>query len=221
MKVLAVSGSPRKGGNTDILLGEALAGVVEMGAAVESLAVRDMNITQCDGCESCRRTGRCHIDDEMEMAYTKLLGADGIIFGTPVFLWSMTGQLKTFLERMSAIQLTNKVGGVITVARRTAAMSTASQFYLLFSMMHMLAADWVIGYAGEKGAIRKDKHAMKAARHLGRQVVLLAQKGFQYPEEYPLPLYRYVTKEYGIPSCPTDSEDMPGFRSSGNQMNSK
>ncbi len=124
-------------------------------------------------------------------------------------MWSMTGQLKIFMERL-IVPLNNKVGGVITVASRTAALNTAGQFYLIFSRKHMLAADWGIGYAARKGAIRKDRHAMKAAWHLGKQVVLLARKNFEFPAEYASPIYRHVVQEDGISFCPTDSDEISG-----------
>jgi len=66
----------------------------------------------------------------------------------------------------------------------------------------MLSADFVYGYARNKGDIRKDKHAMKASRELGRQIVLIAERKFQYPEEYDVAIYRFVKREYNIDTCP-------------------
>ncbi len=66
LRVLGISGSPREGGNTDILLGEALAGAEDLDAETELIAIRNMKISPCDGCESCRVSGRCHIDDDMQ-----------------------------------------------------------------------------------------------------------------------------------------------------------
>jgi len=209
MKVLGISGSPRKGGNTEILLDRTLDAASKAGAEVELVRVSDKNIHHCDGCNACVRTGECRIKDDMQDIYGKLLEADGIVFATPVYVWSMTGQLKIFLDRTYALsfpgsRLANKVGGSIVVAGRQGHQLTQSLFYLYFSAGHMIAADWVNGFAWEKGGIAKDKHALNAASELGKQVVLLIKQGFKFPEEYATSIYRYVPKEYGVPMSPID-----------------
>jgi len=209
VKVLGISGSPRKGGNTEILLRQALDGATEAGADVEFLRVADHEINPCDGCWACQETGKCHIDDDMQLVYGKLLEANGIIFATPVYWFGMTGQLKILIDRTFALafpeaRLRNKVGGVIVVAGRTAVTLTSALFYVYFSANHMLAADYLHGFADQKGGIRKDKHAMKAAWELGKQVVLLIRRGFEFPREYDVPIYRYVAREYGIPISAID-----------------
>ena len=62
----------------------------------------------------------------------------------------------------------------------------------------MLSTDFVYGYAKNKGDIRKDKHVMKASRELGRQIVLISEQQFRYPEEYDVAIYRHVKREHGI-----------------------
>ena len=99
MKILAVSCSPRKQGNTEILLNEALEGAKAEGAEVELYRVSGKNIQPCDGCWSCMKEGQCHIKDDMQELYEKLLAADGIIFGTPIYFYNMTAQAKTLLDR--------------------------------------------------------------------------------------------------------------------------
>ena len=209
VKILGISGSPRKRGNSEILLRRALDGARELGADVELLRVADKQINACNGCEACRDTGKCPLDDDMQAIYGKLLEANGIIFATPVYFWGMTGQLKSFIDRTYAlafpeIRLRGKVGGIIVVAGRTAPTLVAAQFYIYFSASHMLAGDFVHGFAQKKGGIRKDRHAMQAAWELGKQVVLLARTGFEFPREYDVPIYRYVAREYGISVPPTD-----------------
>ena len=204
VKILGISGSPRKSGNSEILLRRALDGARELGADVELLRVADKQINACNGCEACRDTGKCPIDDDMQAIYGKLLEANGIIFATPVYFWGMTGQLKSFIDRTYAlafpeIRLRGKVGGVIVVAGRTAVTLTSVPLYLYFSANHMLAGDYVHGFADQKGGIKKDKHAMKAALELGKQVVSLIRKGFEFPGEYDVPIYRYVARKYDIP----------------------
>jgi multimeric flavodoxin WrbA len=85
MKILAVSSSPRKNGNTSLLLETALESAQQDGAETELFSVAGKTIQPCDGCWACFKTGTCHIQDDMTILYEKLVEADGIIFGTPVY----------------------------------------------------------------------------------------------------------------------------------------
>ena len=86
MKVLGIVCSPRKRGNTEIMVEEALAATREAGAETELVLIADKNITPCDACGSCRETGFCRIKDDMQPIYQQLEAADAIILGTPVYL---------------------------------------------------------------------------------------------------------------------------------------
>ncbi len=79
--VIGVSCSPRKNGNTDILVQQVLESAAEDGGAVEFLRISDMKISPCDACWSCAEAGECHIADNMQDVYPKLLHADGIVIG--------------------------------------------------------------------------------------------------------------------------------------------
>jgi len=79
--VIGVSCSPRKNGNTDILVQQVLATAVEGGGAAEFMRVSDMKISPCDACWTCAKRAQCHIDDDMQNVYPKLLYADGIVIG--------------------------------------------------------------------------------------------------------------------------------------------
>lgn len=211
MKIVGLMCSPRKGGNTEILLEECLRSSRDMGAFTELIPVNEKDIKPCQGCFSCQNTGQCQIQDDMQEIYKKLLEADGIVFATPVYFWSMTGQAKVLLDRTMALRfpylkLAHKVGGLITVAGRRGAVNTANIFQRYFIGSHMVSAECdVDGFAVEKGEIRKDKYAMKAAWELGRQMVLLIKKGFKFPEEYDLPMYMHVGREYNVSLSPIDS----------------
>lgn len=206
MKVLCILCSPRKGGNTEILAREALTSAKDCGAETELLTVWDKDIKPCDGCYSCAKTGKCHIKDDMQEIYLKLLNADGIIWGTPVYFFDVTAQAKIIIDRLYVLythsKLTNKVGGVISVASSLGHLGVFNLFNSFFSVNHMLSTDFVSGYAREKGDIRKDKHAMKASRELGRQIVLMIEQQFRYPKEYDLPINRFVRRKYGIDMSP-------------------
>src|SRR5512136_653761 len=121
MKILGLCCSPRRQGNTEVLLEVALQGAVEEGAEVELYAVAGKNIKPCVGCRACGDTGECAVKDDMQGLYNKLLSSDGIIFGTPIYFYSMTAQAKTVIDRTIALthphrSLANKVGGVVVVA---------------------------------------------------------------------------------------------------------
>jgi multimeric flavodoxin WrbA len=99
MKILGVSCSPRKKGSTVVMLEKALAGAKADGAEVELYSIAGKNIQPCDGCWGCIKTGKCHIKDDMQELYEKLVTADGIIFGTPIYFWGMTAQAKAVMDR--------------------------------------------------------------------------------------------------------------------------
>jgi len=102
MKVLGIFGSPRRGGNTDILLEEALRGAEEGGAEVDRLYVTEYSITPCKECHGCDQTGQCVILDDMGKIYPKLLEADLIILASPIFFYGVTAWAKALIDRSQA-----------------------------------------------------------------------------------------------------------------------
>jgi multimeric flavodoxin WrbA len=179
LKVLGISCSPRKGGNTEILINEALAGAKEEGADIELLKIHEMKIAPCDGCTTCQQSGECRIKDDMQKVYPKLLAADGIILGSPVYFWSVSAQTKIFMDRTYALRfphhkLINKVGGAIAVTGRRGSMSAISVINNFFLGHDMLATGLgIAGYGTKKGEVKQDKHAIKSAKSLGKQIVQL------------------------------------------------
>lgn len=119
--------SPRLHGNTEILVQASLAKAQEAGAEVELVALAGKRISPCDSCGSCSETRQCHIKDDMQDIYAKLLDADGIIFGTPVYYWSVTAQAKALIDRTYVFRvnrdLRNKVVGVVVVQEVSGAVS--------------------------------------------------------------------------------------------------
>lgn len=103
MKILGVLGSPRRGGNSDILLEEALRGAREAGAEVEKIVLDRLQIRGCRDCKSCNETGRCDIDDDMQQVLEKVLQSQGIIHSCPIYFYSMTAQMKAYLDRWCAL----------------------------------------------------------------------------------------------------------------------
>ena len=190
MKILALSFSPRKGGNTETLLGEALKGAQQEGAMTELYSTIDKDIKPCDGCGSCRKTGECHIQDDMQGLYEKLLEADGVIFGTPVYFYNMTAQCKTVVDRTLALggpghRMANKVGGIITVAGSLGLIDAVKDLYFYMVTRQMLPANFVAAYGVSRGDVADMQKTMKAVYDLGRQMVKIAEKKFEYPVEFP------------------------------------
>ncbi|MBP1732217.1 MAG: Iron-sulfur flavoprotein [Deltaproteobacteria bacterium] len=180
MKILGIVGSPRKGGNTEVLLEQVLAAAKDLGADVEQLFIADKKIAPCDGCESCLVTGKCKIKDDMQEMYSKLIEADGIVFGTPVYFWGMTAQAKAFIDRTFVFRpdrpLRNKIAGFVIVARRRGVSETLSALVSYCFMQKMHAVGGVTAYADEKGGVRQNKAAMDEARELAGDMVHAIQQ---------------------------------------------
>jgi len=99
MKILGIMGSPRKGGNADLLLEQALAGAREAGAETEKLLAADLKVAPCLACRGCERTGVCVVHDTMTEVYPKLSGAQAIIVSSPIFFMGLPAQLKALIDR--------------------------------------------------------------------------------------------------------------------------
>jgi multimeric flavodoxin WrbA len=103
MKVVGFVGSPRKNGNTDVLVQQVLDGAMEAGAQVEKFYINDMNIKGCQGCDYCRAVDGCKLKDDMANAYDALKNADGFVFGSPIYFFQFTGQMRVFMDRCFAL----------------------------------------------------------------------------------------------------------------------
>lgn len=98
-KVLVLSSSPRRGGNSDLLCDEFVKGAEQSGNAVEKIFLKDKKINYCTGCGVCNDTHVCVQKDDMADILAKMVNADVIVFATPVYFYSMCGQLKTLIDR--------------------------------------------------------------------------------------------------------------------------
>ena len=98
-KVLILSGSPRKDGNSDMLCNEFMRGAAESGNEVEKIRVAEKKIGFCTGCYACRNTGVCAIKDDMDEVMQKLIDADVIVLASPVYFYSIDAQLKALIDR--------------------------------------------------------------------------------------------------------------------------
>ena len=168
MKVLGIVCSPRLHGNTEILVQASLAKAQEEGAEIELVTLAGKTIAPCDSCYSCRKTDKCHIKDDMQDIYTKLLEADGIIFGTPVYFGTVCAQAKALIDRsyvfLGEHKLRNKVAGVVVTTGRLGGTSAFTVFSVFSNVQRMIIVGVAIGFGGaEKGQIRNDKRGMASA----------------------------------------------------------
>ncbi|MBW2061932.1 MAG: flavodoxin family protein [Deltaproteobacteria bacterium] len=188
MKILGLVCSPRKGGNTEILVNEALEAARKAGAETELILVADKNIAPCDGCGSCVKDGDCIVEDDMQPIYQQLEQADGIIFGTPVYFINVSAQAKAIIDRTYAFlrtqKLRGKVAAAIVAVRRVGASQVLSLLYSYFAIQRMIIAGGGIGYGREKGEVRQGPggsptlSALEEARAVGRNVVRMVQKQY-------------------------------------------
>lgn len=102
MKVVGFIGSPRKKGNTDVLVRQVLRGAGEAGAETMAYYLNELDFRGCQGCFSCKVNDRCILKDDMTPLYDEIAGADAVVIGSPVYMWNITGQTKLFLDRMYA-----------------------------------------------------------------------------------------------------------------------
>ena len=99
MKVLGIVGSPRRNGNTEVLVDEVLAGVAEVGISTEKVILTDLQIFPCKACDACRKGGTCVQEDDMADLLVKMGKADVWVLGTPLYWWGPSAQFKAFLDR--------------------------------------------------------------------------------------------------------------------------
>ena len=103
VKVLGLFGSPRRGGNTDLLLEEMLKGAEEEGAQIERIIISELKFSPCIECHGCDETGECVLHDHMEKVYPKLLESDWIILASPIFFYGVPAWTKALIDRVQSL----------------------------------------------------------------------------------------------------------------------
>jgi len=182
MKVVAIVGSGRRGGNTEMLTRVALEEIQKEGLETELLSLADKKIEGCDGCRSCSETGKCHIKDDFESVFAKMKEADGIILATPVYYGAATPQMTSLISRFFSKRnkpLKNKVGGPIVVARRAGHNFTLAQLMFFFMISEMIvpgASYWNVAFGRSKGDVLKDEEGVGTIRNFGQKVAWLLKK---------------------------------------------
>ncbi len=189
IKVLALCGSPRKDGNTAILLEEFIKGVKIEGAAVERLDIADLAIAPCRECLTCFRDGNCVLPDDMEEIYPRLLAADIVVLASPIFFYSVTGWSKALIDRCQALWARKYVlhdpslgkegkkregffislGGTKGQKLFEGASLTAKYFFDAFNARY--AGELFVRGVDAKGDILKQPNALTDAFAAGRKLV--------------------------------------------------
>jgi len=186
MRVLGIVGSPRKGGNTEILMNEVINVARAAGCETETFLMSGKHVAPCDACGTCFQLGSCVIQDDMQELYAMLDRADAIVFGSPVYFGSVSAQCKAIMDRMFALlgrrALKDKVAGALVVTRRVGAIQARSLLYGFSIAQGMIVAGGAIGYGREPGDVLTgvgggiDMSAIEEARLLGTNVVQLAKR---------------------------------------------
>jgi multimeric flavodoxin WrbA len=190
MKVLGIFGSPRRGGNSDLLLEEALEGARSAGADVVIVSCRDLEMCGCLECGGCDTTGRCVVEDDMQPVYPLLLQADVVILSSPMFFYGITSQAKALIDRCQALwnkrmlekapeQRKSYNGGrgylIAVGASKGASLFEGAKLVAKYFFdaldMSFEGGMYVKGVEG-KGDIANRTDAMKQAFELGRNAVL-------------------------------------------------
>jgi len=192
MKVLGLFGSPRRGGNTDILLEEVLKGAEMEGADIERLYLSDLKITPCKECHGCDLTGDCVVLDEMQKIYPKLLEANIIILASPIFFYGVTAWAKALIDRSQALWAKKylvkdssmgkkgkrRKGFFISVGATKGAKVFEGAILTVKYFFDALNAEYTgeLVYKGVdgKGDILQHPEALEQARDAGRRLVLSA-----------------------------------------------
>lgn len=190
MKILAVTGSPRKGGNTEDIVSAIARGVEVAGGEVETIRLADHTVGPCIGCGGCTKTGRCVVQDDMQPLYGKVDGAQVVIIASPVYFYALSAQTKAFIDRLQALwsrkQLLVKAGKwvqdpsrkgylVSVAATKGSKLFVGSQLcaeYAFDAMGFCYGGDFLVRGADERGAVKKMEAKVKEAGLFGERLCL-------------------------------------------------
>ena len=157
------------------------------GAKTELITLAQKEIKPCDACDSCKKTGKCHIKDDLQPILEKMLAADGIILATPVYFGSATPQIKALIDRSGYSSrgkdghrpFENKVGGPIVVARRAGQNFTYAQLMFFFMITGMIVPGstyWNMAFGREKEEVTKDEEGKRIVMYFGKKLAWLVKK---------------------------------------------
>lgn len=182
-KIVAIVGSPRKNGNTSILVDAALEEAKTNGCEVEKIMLGDYKFTGCQGHDGCSSFAKCKVEDDFPKLLEKFQNADGTILATPVYYYNMTAQMKTFVDRnyfryTHNIPLKSKCMGAIVVAGSSDIDTTIKALQRCIRVRGVKPEDWLLvtGYALGLGAVKNDQKLIGEARQLGKKMAETVNK---------------------------------------------
>jgi multimeric flavodoxin WrbA len=187
MYAVAISGSPRKKSNTEILLRRCLDGLQAKGIGGELISLRDKTIKGCRACDACRRNHdkRCVTsDDDFQPVFEAMVKADIIIVGSPVYFGSATPEMMALLDRAGYVSRSNgnlfsrKLGGPMAVARRAGHNFTYAQLLFWFMINDMVvpgSSYWNVALAREPEKVLEDAEALATVDRFAENLAWLAQ----------------------------------------------
>lgn len=188
MKVVGINGSPRKDGNTAIILHTVFAALERHGIQTELLQMAGASVRGCMACYACFNTKnrQCVIQQDDVNAYiAKMAEADGIILGSPVYFTDVTAEMKAFVDRVGLVSMANgylfkhKAGAAVMAARRggaTHALDTMYHFLHYNQMFTVGATYWNMAFGREIGEVEQDAEGMENMRVLGENMAWLLKK---------------------------------------------
>jgi len=188
MKVLGINCSPRKGGNTEILINEVFKALEKEGIKTEFFQLGGKVVNGCVACMKCRKEkdGFCHKkNDVINSCIERMLKADGIIIGSPVYNADLTADAKAFLEVASFAlggagrPLKHIPGAAVIAVRRAGAIhafDSVNHFFLINEMIVPGSSYWNVGIGREKGEVLKDEEGMRTMKVLGENMAWLMKK---------------------------------------------
>ena len=187
MKVLGILGSPRREGNTEILLDEALRGASDHGGLCEKIILRDLKITPCLEIYKCAEDGVCAIQDEMQGLFPKIIQAERLLLASPIFFYSVPALAKAMIDRCQSLwakkyilklpvsPIAERKGAFISVAATRGkklfdgVRLTVKYFFDAIDVAY--SDELFVRGADEKGEVRDQPEALKAAYDLGQRLV--------------------------------------------------
>ena len=186
MKVIGINGSARKDGNTAIIVGEVFDELNKEGIETELIQLADYEIQPCRGCFACKGRGNCvFAKDGFAEIFSRMVEADGIILGSPVYSADVSAKMKAFLERAGVVVATNpgllrhKVGAAVAAVRRGGGMTTVdtmNHFMLNKEMIVVGSTYWNMAYGKHIGDVLSDDEGMANMRNLGENMAWLIKQ---------------------------------------------
>ncbi|HWR44144.1 flavodoxin family protein [Sporomusa sp.] len=188
MKVLGINGSPRKDGNTAILIRTIFEELNEQGIDTEIIQLSDVTIKGCVACGGCvaHKNEKCIVvDDNFNECFAKMVAADGIILGSPVYSAGVTSQIKALIDRAAIVLAANKgllkhkVGAAVVAARRGGAISAVDTLHHFLHSKEMFLVGstyWNMVYGREIGEVNQDQEGIDNIKNIGQNMAWLLKK---------------------------------------------